>query len=159
MNITKEITDRVETYEKARGAMLTAEHTVRDGYHQGQVARLYARLAADAAELVQELTREQREYFTIVADWETATGSDGETMSPDLMPVVITVQAEDQEAAYLAAAQKLYTYFGPAIEALGRTDIVAEEFFGHQGWTALLRVGAIFRGLPPLADTELRHVI
>ncbi|CAM5730810.1 MULTISPECIES: hypothetical protein [Streptomyces] len=158
MNTTKKITDRVETYEQARDAMLAADHSVKAGYNEDQVNRLHDGLAADAADLVQELAREQREDFTIVADWETAIGSDGETMSPDLLPVVITVQASDQEVAYWAAAHKLFDYFGPVIEALGRTDVMDEEFFGHQGRTALLRVAAIFRGLPPLADTELCHV-
>jgi hypothetical protein len=159
MNTTEKITDRVDTYEQARGAMLTAEHTVKLGCCQDQADQLLDRLAFDAAELVRELAREQREYFTIVADWETTVDLDGETMSPDLLPVVITVQALREEAAYLAAAHKLGAYFGPVIEALGRTDVEAKEFFGHEGRTALLRVGAIFRGRPPLADSELCDVI
>lgn len=159
MNTTEKITDRVETYQQARGAMLTDDHTIKPGNRQDRVDRLLDHLASDAADLVQELAREQREYFTIVADWETTVDFDGETMRPDLLPVVITVQAKDQDAAYLAAGHKLGDYFGPVIEALGRTDVEVEEYFGHQGRTALLRVGAIFRGLPPLADSELCDVI
>ncbi|WP_413116212.1 hypothetical protein ACK1X7_36880 [Streptomyces sp. CY1] len=159
MKPTKKIANRVETYERARGAMLAADCSVEAGYNEDQVNRLRDGLAADPADLVQELAREQREYFTIVAGWDTTIGSDGETMSPDLLPVVITVQANDQEVAYLAAAHKLFDYFGPVIEAVERTDVVAEEFFGHQGTTALLCVGAIFRGLPQPADAELCHVI
>lgn len=159
MNTTEKITDRVETYDQAHGAMLTVEPPVTPGDHQAPADRGVDPLASDAAELIRELAKEQREYFTIVADWETTVDGDGETMSPDLLPVVITVRAHDPDAAYLAAAHQLSDRFGPVIEPLGRTDVEAEEFFGHAGRTALLRVGALFRGRPVLADSELCDVI
>lgn len=40
MNTTEKITDRVETYQQARGAMLTDDHTIKPGNRQDRVDRL-----------------------------------------------------------------------------------------------------------------------
>lgn len=97
-----------------------------------------------------------RNLTTIVADWETVQDSFGDTISPDMLPVVITVQASSRDEAILAAAEKLQAHYGPAVEHLYRTDIETGEWFGNAAgdFEPLLRICAVFVGAPELDDSN-----
>lgn len=104
--------------------------------------------------------REDVEFFTLVADWETVADDEGSTISPDMRPVSITVQASDSNEALVVASQKLQDTFGPDVEALHSTGLTAEDWFGLNGSDPLLRVCALFRGRPVLEnDDDLTHAI
>jgi hypothetical protein len=97
---------------------------------------------------------------TIVADWETVTDDGGCTISPALLPVVITVSATSREEALQAAAVKLQDHFGPSVEELYETEIERDWWFGSTEAEPLLRVAAIFVGDPELDhDDEMTTVI
>ncbi|MEU0214039.1 hypothetical protein ABZ281_02580 [Streptomyces sp. NPDC006265] len=99
---------------------------------------------------------------TIVADWEICQDSFGDDISPDMLPVVITVPATSRDEAIQAAAEKLQTHYGSSVDHLYRTDIETGEWFGNDAgdFEPLLRICAVFVGEPELDDLdEISEVI
>ncbi|MFC9505480.1 hypothetical protein [Streptomyces sp. NPDC057002] len=94
--------------------------------------------------------QKQARLRTIVADWQTVTDDEGCTISPDMLPVVITVPATSRDQALQAAADKLQKHFGPSVEALYETAIERDWWFGFNDTDPLLRPSAIFVGEPEL---------
>ncbi|MGW3273602.1 hypothetical protein ACWDFH_19330 [Streptomyces kronopolitis] len=102
----------------------------------------------------------QRHLRTIVADWETVDDDAGCTISPDLLPVVITVQASNRADAIEAASDKLQAHFGSSVEQLYADEIQRDWWFGLSNHDPFLRISAIFIDSPELdIDDEMTTVI
>lgn len=98
--------------------------------------------------------REPLPYRTLVADWETVSDDQGCTISPDMPPVVITVQANTRDEAIEAASDRLQNVYGPHLEPLYRRDLTRDDWFGLHDTDPLLRVCAVFMGIPILDDED-----
>lgn len=94
------------------------------------------------------------QFRTIVADWDTVVGSDGETTCVDLKPVVITVEATTWDEAVEAASDLLQAHFGSDVPELCAKDIERDEWFGLNEATPFLRTTAFFKGEPPLINDD-----
>lgn len=92
--------------------------------------------------------------ITIVADWETVSDDEGCTISPDMLPVIITVKATTQEEAIEAASDKLQEHFGPSVEALFETRIERDFWFGLNDTDPFLRLGAVLQGAPAVVGND-----
>ncbi|MFD9815200.1 hypothetical protein [Streptomyces sp. NPDC059080] len=90
--------------------------------------------------------------ITLVADWETVTDDEGYTISPDLLPVIITVAAGTKEEAIEAASDKLQRHFGASVEALFETRIERDLWFGLNETDPFLRLAAVLKGAPAVID-------
>ncbi|MFI7083947.1 hypothetical protein ACIBUR_10105 [Streptomyces anulatus] len=89
---------------------------------------------------------------TVVADWETVSDDQGSTISPDMLPVVITVHAHSSDEAIEAASDMLQARYGPHVAALHRDTLTRADWFGLGDTDPLLRVCAVFIGSPILDD-------
>jgi hypothetical protein len=99
-------------------------------------------------------TPEETVLRTIVADWGTVQDSFGDTISPDMLPVVITVPAASRDEALQAAADKLQHHFGPDVAELHASGIERDWWFGFNDTDPLLRVCAVIVGTVALDDDE-----
>lgn len=98
--------------------------------------------------------------ITIVADWEVVQDDEGCDISPDMLPVIITVKATTQEEAIEAASDRLQEYFGPSVEPLFETEIERDFWFGLNDHDAFLRLGAVLQGAPAvIGDLSLFTVL
>lgn len=89
--------------------------------------------------------------ITIVADWETVSDDRGDTISPALLPVIVTVDAATTDEAIQAASNKLQAHFGSEVDELYAKDIHPDEWFGLNETDAFLRICAAFVGAPAVA--------
>ncbi|MFF1693062.1 hypothetical protein ACFVXC_05470 [Streptomyces sp. NPDC058257] len=92
--------------------------------------------------------------ITLVADWETVSDDEGCTISPDMLPVIITVKATTKDEAIEAASDKLQAHFGTSVDALFETRIERDFWFGLNETDAFLRLCAVLQGSPAVIDED-----
>lgn len=100
------------------------------------------------------------ELRTIVADWETVVDDCGETISPDMLPVVVTVKATSTDEAIQAASDKLQAHYGADVPELFAKGITHDDWFGLNETDPFLRICAVLIGAPAVEnDDEMTTVI
>ncbi|WNI17685.1 hypothetical protein [Actinacidiphila sp. ITFR-21] len=97
---------------------------------------------------------EEQNFLTLVAGWETVADDEGSTISTDLLPVVITVEATTVADAIEMASDRLQAHFGTSVEQLYADDIERDDWFGLNERDAYLRLCAVFKGAPRLVNDE-----